>query len=65
MAKGRKYDHYEVASNVQGEEETYYNYRSALSHYQHIKGYGRGTRATLWGIDEMGEYTCIQSFNYK
>ena len=58
----RKYDHYEVASNQEGEEETYYHYKPAFSHYQSIKAMGCGVRVTLWGIDEMGEYTCIMSY---
>lgn len=58
----RKYDHYEVASNIEGEEGTFYTYRSAVSLYWHIaKGYGSDTKVTLYGIDEMGEYTCIMA----
>lgn len=58
----RKYERYEVASNIQGEEGTFFSYREALSLYLHVKGYGGDTKATLYGVDDSGEYTVIMSF---
>lgn len=51
---GRKFEHYEVATEM-GESATT-NYRDAFSEYQHFDG-----SATLYGVDEMGEYSVIMS----
>lgn len=58
----RKYNRYEVATNIPGEEGTFHNYREAFARYAHIRTYGRDAKATLWGINKMGEYNCILSF---
>ena len=59
----RKYESYEVAvsSGDNAPYESYETYQEAFSVYQHFKTTG-AEHATLWGIDEMGEYTCIMSF---
>jgi hypothetical protein len=56
----RKYDHYEVASNVE-QEQGFENYREAFRYFQSLRK-EPGASATIWGIDEMGEYTCILSY---
>ena len=49
----RKYEIYEVASNQEGEESTFCDYREALSCYMRIKQRYRDAKVTLYGIDEM------------
>ena len=61
----RKYDTYEVASNQPGEESTFCNYRDALSLYMHIKQSYSDAKVTLYGRDEMLNYTVIMSYDYE
>lgn len=61
----KKYSYYEVAVSTDAGTNSpsmeYEDYRSAFGQYQHFKKSG-AEHATLWGVDEMGDYTCIMSF---
>ena len=54
MSRNRRYAYYVVVTDTNNDLETT-NYRDAFSHYQHQ------TSATIYGINEMGEYTIILS----
>ena len=55
-----KYESFEVASNVE-QEQGFTSYREAFRYFQSLRKEADAS-ATLWGIDEMGEYTCINSY---
>lgn len=50
----RKYDYYQLAKEFG--VNNYEFYRDAFVAYQHAKG-----KATLYGVDCQGEFTCIMS----
>ena len=55
----RRYHHYETAFSPESGEDgplVTENYRKAFAAYQRTP-----FSATLWGVDELGEYTCILS----
>lgn len=55
----RKYQYYQVAVSA-GPYEDCESYREAFAVYQSSRA--TSEHATLWGVDEMGELTCIMSF---
>lgn len=50
----RRYEHYEVATELG--EVTTTDYRNAFTEYNHFNG-----SATLYGVDEMGNFSVIMS----
>lgn len=50
----KKYSHYEVGTEMG--ESSHTNYKEAFATYQSFNG-----SATLYGINEMGEYSVIMS----
>lgn len=53
----KKYERYEVA--CENGEYCTIDYRCAFRFYNDCKR--RGESATLWGVNEMGEYSCIMA----
>lgn len=58
----KKYARYEVATNIPGEDLETESWREAFGQYSHAKAICHDSdKVTLWGVSEMGEYTCIMS----
>lgn len=55
----RKYQYYQVAVS-DGPYEDYSSYQEAFAVYQNSRKSCK--HATLWGVDKMGDLTCIMSF---